>query len=451
MPVTQHLVALTTLCFLIAGQHGLAEEPSRAIYDNDPNHLWNRVFATLIIRTGPDGKDYGHDRLEPLLWRESDYLLKGPSSEKAISALEEFNRTNAESLVDDPVKRAMFQRDLWHVANWIAENPAGNSDRLLNQLATAIHRLALSPDQIARLPDNYALAVASKKLPPKFDTEKLEQAYLPPDLFNADGPWVCVARTNGRTAPLHLQQANAFANSTFFVFVKLPDGRDASLKFLKQLAAQKKPLFLRDSQGGRSSQSRPNPDVPQLPAGTELALVRRAMLIASNGQIVASPITEGVQLRVYRTVPDSIPATADALRSLKGDLAAFDIQLRRMDLFAGVAGGLRDASAERDFKTGFASKVWDEFDRAASTGTPFPGRALPFVNNRESCVTCHNSATVYSTMTFQRYWSPDEKRTDTSPPLFPVAPMKVADVEKAAIDWKQTQPGWLALRKLLPN
>ncbi len=33
------------------------------------------------MRRWPAGKDYGHDRLEPLLWRESTYLLDGQAAE----------------------------------------------------------------------------------------------------------------------------------------------------------------------------------------------------------------------------------------------------------------------------------------------------------------------------------------------------------------------------------
>src|SRR5689334_6115042 len=66
-------------------------EPT-AFYANEPDHLWNRLHAALFVRTGPDGKVYGIDRLEPLLWSDSTHLLQRPSSERALAVLQEFDR-----------------------------------------------------------------------------------------------------------------------------------------------------------------------------------------------------------------------------------------------------------------------------------------------------------------------------------------------------------------------
>src|SRR4051794_29276803 len=49
------------------------------IYDPDPEHLWNRLHKALWVRTGPDGNEYGHDRLDPLLWMETRHLVEGRS------------------------------------------------------------------------------------------------------------------------------------------------------------------------------------------------------------------------------------------------------------------------------------------------------------------------------------------------------------------------------------
>src|SRR4051812_22493993 len=89
--------------------------PAEAVYHKDPEHLWNRLADALYARVGPDGKTYGRDRLEPLLWTFSKHLLEERSNQQAVTALDEFLRKNGETLVDDPVKRAMLQRDLWLV------------------------------------------------------------------------------------------------------------------------------------------------------------------------------------------------------------------------------------------------------------------------------------------------------------------------------------------------
>jgi len=50
-------------------------ETSTTIYDSNPSHLWNRLYATLLIRQDRHGMRYGEDSLDPLLWRESEHLL----------------------------------------------------------------------------------------------------------------------------------------------------------------------------------------------------------------------------------------------------------------------------------------------------------------------------------------------------------------------------------------
>src|SRR5262249_27234982 len=154
---------------------------------------------------------YGTDRLEPLLWLESEYLLDDKSAKHAVAVLEEFIRKKGETLLDDLTKRAVLQRDLWLVFNWLALARGGIDGSPPRKrpgalLAKVIRRLALTPKQIAKLPDNYAAAVASKKNAGHFDPKKPERSYLPPDLFKSDGPWVPVGRTDGPTAPQHLNE-----------------------------------------------------------------------------------------------------------------------------------------------------------------------------------------------------------------------------------------------------
>src|SRR5207244_10396294 len=82
--------AAAIACFVRAGPALPADDPSpsRSIYHADPAHLWNRLHEALLVRLGPDGKSYGHDRLEPLLWPESKHLLHGPAHDAALAVLE---------------------------------------------------------------------------------------------------------------------------------------------------------------------------------------------------------------------------------------------------------------------------------------------------------------------------------------------------------------------------
>src|SRR6516165_198867 len=242
------LAGVALACFLTLS--GPAELPAktaseRSLYHADPEHLWNRLHKALFVRVGPDGRTYGRDRLEPLLWLGSKHLLEEKSHQRAVALLEEFLKNNGGKLVEDPLKQAVLQRDLWLVFNWLEgehskhfyepelkpEEVRAARDRLRRPLAAVIRRLALAPGQIKNLPDNYAAAVASGAFPNKFDPEHPDKPYLPADLFAPDGPWVCVGRPDGPVAPAHLRDtgANKFTNSAFLVFLRLPDGRAAGV------------------------------------------------------------------------------------------------------------------------------------------------------------------------------------------------------------------------------
>lgn len=429
-----------------------AEIPAAKIYDSDPAHLWNRIHATFMLRQGPDGKWYGHDRLEPLLWTESQHFREGPELDRARSVLHEFLRDHGETLINDPLKRVLLQHDLWMIANWLGQ--FSDRNELLVPLTKVIRSLAVPADQTSNLPDNYAAAATARAFPTRFDGEHPDHAYLPPDLFDPTGPWVCIGRTDGRTAPLHLQSHanNSFTNSTFFVLLKLPGGRAATLDYLKRLARLKEPLFVNQAD---VTTAQPNPNAPQLPSGTELALLRRAMVIDPGGNVIASPLTESVQLRVLHAA--HVPKTANEARltydEVRQQMSAFEFQLLRADLFANRAGGLRDISTIRDFKTGFASHRWDEFERLpGNAGTAaFSERAQPFPTNHHACLSCHATASIYGTMSFQRYAAAREKFTETSPTLFPIAEMPIVEVERAAVRWKTDQAAWKAIRSRWDN
>jgi hypothetical protein len=92
-----------------------------SVYHADPEHLWNRLHEAMFVRVGPDAVTYGHDRLEPLLWARSKHMLEDRSNQRAVALLEEFLHDEGVKLVEDPLKRAVLQRDLWLVFNWLEE------------------------------------------------------------------------------------------------------------------------------------------------------------------------------------------------------------------------------------------------------------------------------------------------------------------------------------------
>ena len=68
--------------------------PPPTIFDPEPNHLWNRTYACVFIRQTADGRQYGADALDPLMWWETRHLLTGESHSRALQCLDEFLRAH---------------------------------------------------------------------------------------------------------------------------------------------------------------------------------------------------------------------------------------------------------------------------------------------------------------------------------------------------------------------
>ena len=253
------------------------------LYDPDPNHVWNRLYRSLFGRTGSDGREYGYDELEPLLWPSTKYLLTSPANQQAIKILDEFLSTHAERKIRDPLKRAILQRDLWAVFDWTAGQPTDTREKLDLQikLVAVMKRLALSPDEIATLPDTYKAAVHSRTFATGYDSNKPQQPFLPPDLFDPKGGWVSLSARAGPVARVHIDVFSG--RSVFSIFVHLPEGREATLNYLRRLSALPQQRLPDPSGFGFIL----DPNLPQFPAGTQLALVREMILIDSQGNLTA--------------------------------------------------------------------------------------------------------------------------------------------------------------------
>jgi hypothetical protein len=98
---------------------------SISIYDENPSHIWNRLYAALRVREDPQANKYGEDSLDPMLWRETEHLLSQPSTGLALRTMNEFLRTRAETLIQSPLKHAMLQHDLWAVFDWSVQQYSG--------------------------------------------------------------------------------------------------------------------------------------------------------------------------------------------------------------------------------------------------------------------------------------------------------------------------------------
>jgi len=414
------------------------------IYDPDPGHIWNRLHATFFVREDLAETALLPDALDPPFWYHTTYLLTQPSHKKALAILDEFLRTHAENLITNPVKRAVLQRDLWAVFDWSAGRAPGSEDEkreLQRRLGELLCRLALTSEQIGSLPDNYAQAVASGEFAKEYDPEQRGRAFLPPDLFAPQGSWV---ELEGRGKPLPVaEQHDSFfsGRSSFLVFLRVPGGRNATLDYLTKLWNSPLPLVPRPHFSPLQDEA-PNPDLPQLPAGSQVALVRQMTLFDNQGRLIATPITESVQTRVYRSVtPSTAPAVGIDQMITKSGQDFYAIRLSRPLLFANQSGGLKAARPdERDF-TLFGGGGPDE-------GSPSHYASLatyhPVV---KACVMCHREVGLQSLRTLGRLQKPNPL-----PQQFPDeahGPRWWQDAR--VLSWKQSQNDWRLLSGYLKS
>jgi hypothetical protein len=378
------------------------------IYDADPAHLWNRLHSALFVRTAPGGKSYGQDELDPLLWPESKFLLTGEHHKDVAALLDEFLADDGHKLIKDPLKRVVFQHDLWAVFDWLADPKAVYGYRdddftpearaLQIRLARAIRRLALSAKQIQQLPDNYAAAITARAFPPSHSPEKPGRAFLPPDLFEPEGPWVLLGEHMSPAAPVHLRSVHG--RSVFFVFLNLPAGREATLAYLEKLGAFPNALMPqpadRNSRFMARNLPRFNPELPQFPVGTQVALVREKLAIDEKGKIRPTRLIESVQLRVYRAIPKGDPAHPEGFDDLEGKQDFYEFRITRKDLFSGTAGGLHAVGPQDEELNPLLNPLaHDPFEESPPI---HPGTSRIM----EQCSGCHRSPGIHSVEAYRR-------------------------------------------------
>ena len=133
-----------------------------------------------------------------------------------------------------------------------------------------------------------------------------------------------------------------------------------------------------------------NRDLPDLPPGSGTRPGPPGDADRPAGGIVASPLTESIQLRV--TTSTAVPEEdGGGLREDPKRAAPFELEMRRVDLLSRRAGGLRDVSGERDFVTGMMSSRSDEFE-ADRRGTADQLRPSAFRDWAPRSVACCASA-----------------------------------------------------------
>ena len=355
---------------------------NQGIYSPDPDHIWNRIFRLFYVRHARNGDQYGGDELDPYLWWQTKYLVSGSSHDEALKLLDEFLQQHAERLILDSLRRALFQRDLLAVYEWLSapsdEQGSGRS-ALEQRIAEIITRLALTSDEIGKLPDNYTDAIRSDVFPTEYDPANPKEPFLPGEIFDSEGPWVCLSEQHGRpVASDHLEFFRG--RSVFLVFFQVPGGKSKTLEYLEKL---------RNIPTGWGPNDVPYPEPPQFPIGTRMALVRQLVLISDKGLPAATHLTESVQIRVYRAIHFDLGGTG----ARSQDFSEFTLSRER--LFSGRSGGLRAiAHGEREFAF-FRSHGNDVFEMDDAP-TSLEGIVL------QSCSSCHEAAGMHSFLSYSR-------------------------------------------------
>ncbi len=331
------------------------------LFDADPQHLWNRIFAAVTIRPSllpsrrdgpPVARIEGGDRIEFFVWGGTTYWDEPANVAELDGLLDEFLAQDGETLSADPLKRVLLQRDLWTLFDHLMTGHIGRRgdletrnrrDELCRKLALAIRGLALPAETLARLPDNYALAIQSGRFAATHDFDA-KRDYLPSQILTGADQWQELDFYQARRSEdverryvfLHMR---AFQGRSYFrVFCRFPGGRSQLENYLRELDA--KGIDWRASaQHGSISLL---PDAPELPAGTEVALLQFLIALDTNLQLVPTSLVESVRLLVFKNTK----GTPDPDTNLGNGVNAAKYTLKRR--LALTDGGMHHGGLQRE-------------------------------------------------------------------------------------------------------
>ncbi|MDP6444952.1 MAG: hypothetical protein QGG36_01205 [Pirellulaceae bacterium] len=367
-----------------------------AIYDADPNHIWNRLFNALYVRKSnlpnkpggdPVARIEGGDYIDFLAWGGSAYWSSEPVLRRIDLLLDEFLSHSDDRLSRDALRRSVMLRDLWAAHDFLVDQnirrvgslaTRNRRTAVATKLARAMRSLALSPTQIASLPDTYAAAVRSGQFAQRQDFESSND-YLPPGLLSRPEEWVEIdffqpnihEDLYDRFITLH---ARAYRGRSYFrIFYRFPGGRQQLVKYLNLLDAQ----GVDWRQAAQDGFILLKPDAPQVPVGTEVTLLQFMMTLDDKLRPTPTPIVESVRHRRFRNISGaSEPHTNTGL-----GMHVMEYTLKRKLLFDDLqAGGLHREPDDRPLYL-----VIFQPPHAADWGTQ--GRKVLF----QQCADCHLS------------------------------------------------------------
>ncbi|TAJ18310.1 MAG: hypothetical protein EPO68_08055 [Planctomycetota bacterium] len=403
-----------------------AQEPPRPPARDDGPYArasWNELHRALLSRVDAQGREHALDAPDPLLWPGSTYLLREPRLGAALAALDAFTAGGARERAEPPLERALLQRDLWSIGDWLAaraHGPDAAACRALGErLARSIGLVAPTRAEIDALPDGLATSRATG---------------APVDLFEPNGPWVELDAVSAIRPLTPAHDAHAGGRSAFSVHLSVPGGRAETLAYLERLRAFDAPLV----------QHLLNPATPQFPPGTSVALARRALLVSNAGELVRSPLVESVQLRTFTGFGDALPRAGELLAQDQAPLQRVaEFELDRRALLRTRSDGLRAVGADDTAYPLFGTHGDDPLEHPDGHGGP-PRRL-------DGCVQCHGAPGIFSLVSYTGVATGPGTHFQFELGRAPVRfePVDRAAADEAALRFKAARPDWPPLRDAL--
>jgi hypothetical protein len=309
----------------------------KAIYSSDPDDSWNRIFYYLFSRRietrlseqFPEGAPFvdgvstrlferdeiGDRAIDPLY--PSNFANSGKYLVLTDPAYANFKKALQDALDDNvqrsPVARALMQSDLWGAHDIVfVPFPRGNEKDLeqrraivLDLISRLIKKIALTPEEIKSLPDNYSAALREHSFP---------------DVFAKASEWTEVLWFYPRA-----HDDLAGFRRTSRVFLKLKEPRRDVQTFLNGIPDRQESNPISGLHG--------------------VALVTQLLLIDSNGQLEPTSLTSEIQVRLFETVNrDSIKPNDGTLKATDGTFERARLQVceinRQLFLREPASGGL---------------------------------------------------------------------------------------------------------------
>jgi hypothetical protein len=409
-------------CFLAVGVFlwaaaALAGEP---IFDSQRGHVWDQARDIFYVRRFSTGEVFEHPHAFAPPWREyQPFVHDAAFYEQVVARLEAVQKLPSAQMEEQPApRRLILLRDLWPVFDGliqarvdIAGDPAASAkaiarrDDLLRRVARIMRRLELSEAEVRAIPNAFVTMRHKKAYPEEFDPASPDAPFFPTDLLETDGPWVAYSREEAPSVGGSFHVEFVRHRSIFTLHLRTPRGRDEAVKFLADFRET----------GGKD----------RVPAGSTLALVRRALVPTREGTLAPSPFVESLQLIVVTSGHD----------------IRFKYTLDRKEFVAAGTGlkliGEDDRVDNSDFESGVAvpriatTTAWRSIPPTESLVLEHYKTVAEMPKSMATCVKCHGDAT--RTNIFANFGSRKAACVQSDPDE---ADAKVIKKKEASEEWK---------------